>query len=135
MSRPISRLGVVAFAITMFTFSGTTSLAQEGEKKVSISQVPAKVKAAILKEVGDGKLVDIGESTKGENKLYEIEMVLGGKEFDVLFSSDGKVLKTTFEGPKAEVRKGGKETGKTTDRFQDSFDLKNRKRLRCAMRG
>ena len=85
--------------------------------------------------IDDTTGVDIGESTKGENKLYEIEMVLGGKEFDVLFSSDGKVLKTTFEGPKAEVRKGGKETGKTTDRFQDSFDLKNRKRLRCAMRG
>ena len=75
--------------------------AEEGEKKVSISQVPAKVKAAILKEVGEGKLVDIGELTDGDRKRYEIEMVLGGKEFDVLFSSDGKVLSKTFEGLKA----------------------------------
>jgi hypothetical protein len=33
------------------------------EKKVSIEQVPAQVKAAILKAVGKGKLVDIGEIT------------------------------------------------------------------------
>ena len=35
-----------------------------------------------------------------ESKLYEIEMVIDGKEYDVLFAADGKVLKTTFEGVK-----------------------------------
>jgi len=44
----------------MLTVSLVPALAQEGEKKVGIDQVPAKVKAAILKAVGDGRLVDIG---------------------------------------------------------------------------
>jgi hypothetical protein len=98
--------------------------AQQGEKKVGIDQVPAEVKAAILKEVGDGKLVDIGEFTEGERKLYEIEMVVGGKEFDVMFYSDGKVLRKTFEGFKA--KKKEQETSTEADIFQDSFDLENR---------
>jgi hypothetical protein len=68
------------------------------EKKVSIDRVPAKVKAAILAEVGTGKLVDIGEiTTPGGKTFYEIEMWIGGKEYDVLFSADGKVLKKEVE--------------------------------------
>ncbi|MFQ6036713.1 MAG: PepSY-like domain-containing protein [Sedimentisphaerales bacterium] len=109
MRRPLGSLVVVALSVIILTVSLVPTSAQEGEKKVSIDQVPAEVKAAILKQVGDGKLVDIGEFTKGEKKLYEIEMVVGGKEFDVLFSSDGKVLRKTFEGLKA--KEGEAEAG------------------------
>jgi uncharacterized membrane protein YkoI len=65
----------------------------ENEVKVSIDDVPAKVKAAILMEVGSNRLVDIGEITlKDGRKVYEIEMWKDGCEYDVLFDSDGKVL-------------------------------------------
>jgi len=68
------------------------------EVKVSIDKVPAAVKAAILKEVGQGRLVDIGEITrKSGAKVYEIEMWKGGSEFDVLFDANGKVLKREKE--------------------------------------
>ena len=126
MTRPLGRLVVVALSVIMLTLSLIPALAQEGEKKVGIDQVPAEVKSAILKEVGDGKLVDIGEFTEGEKKLYEIEMVVDGKEFDVLFSSDGKVLRKTFEGLKATEGEEEKETGTETEVFQDSFDLESR---------
>jgi len=126
VTRPLGRLVVVALSVIMLTVSLVPALAQEGEKKVSIDQVPAEVKAAILKEVGDGKLVDIGELTEGEKKLYEIEMVVGGKEFDVLFSSDGKVMRKTLEGLKAKEGEEEKEPGTEADTFQDSFDLENR---------
>ena len=39
-----------------------------------------------------GWLVDIGVFTQEDRKVYEIEMVVDNKEFDVLFSSAGKVL-------------------------------------------
>lgn len=127
ISRPSGRMVFVALSVIILTISLFTALAQEGEKKVGIDQVPAEVKAAILKEVGDGKLVDIGEFTEGQKKLYEIEMVVDGKEFDVLFSSEGKVLKKTFEGVKAPKKaKDKKETRKKAEIFQDSFDLNNR---------
>jgi hypothetical protein len=119
-------LVVVALSVLMLTVSLVPALAQDGEKKVGIDQVPAEVKAAILKEVGDGRLVDIGEFAEGEKKLYEIEMVVGNKEFDVLFSSAGKVLRKTFEGFKAKEGDEKKETDEKADTFQDSFDLENR---------
>jgi hypothetical protein len=127
ISRPLGRLVVVALSVTILIVSLAPVLAQGKEKKVGIDQVPAEVKAAILKEVGDGKLVDIGEFTEGQKKLYEIEMVVDGKEFDVLFSSDGKVLKKTFEGVKVPKKaKDKKETRIKTEIFQDSFDLNSR---------
>ena len=124
MRRPLDRLVVMALSVLMLTVS--CALAQDGEKKVSINQVPAKVKVAILKSVGDGTLVDIGEVTERGKKLYEIEMVVGNKEYDVLFSSDGKILRKTFEGLKAKESKEEKEAGIEADRFQDSFDFENR---------
>jgi len=93
------------------------------EKKITLDKVPGKVKKAILKAVGNGRLVDIGVFTGGGKKLYEIEMVVDGREFDVLFSSDGKVVRKTFEGFKA---KGKKSAGKKADPFQNSFDLESR---------
>lgn len=127
MTRMLGSPVFVALSVLMLTVSLAPALAQEGEKKVGIDEVPAEVKAAILKKVGDGKLVDIGEFTEGEKKSYEIEMVVGGEEFDVLFSSDGEVLKKTFEGLQAKGdEEEEKETDKKADRFQDFFDLENR---------
>jgi len=126
VTRPLGKLVVVVVSAVILTVSLVPASAQEGERKVSIDQVSPEIKAAILKEVGDGKLVDIGEFTEEGKKLYEIEMVVDGKEFDVLFSSDGKVMKKTFEGLKAEESGEEKETGKKADTFQDSFDLENR---------
>lgn len=126
MTRPLGWLVVVALSVLMLTVSLVPALAQEGEKKVGIDQVPTKVKAAIVEEVGDGRLVDIGEFTEGGKKLYEIEMVVGNKEFDVLFSSAGKVLRKTLEGLKAKEDEEEKETDEKADTFQDSFDLENR---------
>jgi len=126
LTLPLGRLIVMALSVLILTVSLFPALAQEGEKKVGIDQVPAEVKAAILKEVGDGRLVDIGEFTEGGKKLYEIEMVVDGKEYDVLFSSDGKVLRKTFEGLKAKEGEEEEETRKKADNFQDSFDLENR---------
>ena len=124
MRRPLGRLIVLALSATMLTVSCDST--QEGEKKIGIDQVPAEVKTAILKEVGDGRLVDIGVLAQEEKKVYEIEMVVDNKEYDVSFSSTGEVLRKTFEGLKAEEGKEEKGADKKADTFQDSFDLENR---------
>jgi hypothetical protein len=85
--------------------------AQEGEKKVTIDQVPKAVKEAILKAVGKGKLVDIGVFEDAGKTVYEIEMVVDGKEYDVLFDSDGKVLNRRDEGAVKEGEEEGDEDG------------------------
>jgi hypothetical protein len=72
---------------------------QSSEKKVTIKNVPAPVKEAILKAVGKGKLVDIGEFIEdGKVVHYEIEMIVDGEEYDILFAPDGKVLSKVHEG-------------------------------------
>ena len=104
MARTLSGLVVVALALTVLCLFVSTASADEGEKKVSINQVPKAVKKAILKVVGDGKLVDIGEITKDGKTYYEIEMWKGGKEYDVLFDSKGKVLRKELEGADEDIR-------------------------------
>ncbi|MDQ7778202.1 MAG: hypothetical protein RDV41_00640 [Planctomycetota bacterium] len=112
--------GIAVLALSFFPVS-----AQEGEKKVSIDEVPEKVKEAVLTEVGDGKLVDIGVFKQGEDTVYEIEMVVDNKEFDVLFDSEGTVLRKTFEGVKRTKKEKDAAAEKALE-FQDSFDLENR---------
>lgn len=115
-------------AVLIVAFAASPAHAQANEKKITIDKVPAKVKAAILQAVGNGRLVDIGEFTDGHTKTYEIEMVVDGKEYDVLLSADGEVLRKTFEGTKknkpAEMLKAAPATGV---KYQDSFDLDNRR--------
>jgi hypothetical protein len=89
----------VVLSVIMLTVSLVPALAQEGEKKVGIDDVPAPVKKAILKAVGAGRLVDIGEFSEGGKVIhYEIEMHVDGQEYDVLFAPDGKVLDKIHEG-------------------------------------
>lgn len=125
MTRMLCCLAILVWGSFVLNLSAVAVAADEGETKVSIDQVPAQVKTAILKAVGGGKLVDIGKVTLKGKTTYEIEMTQDGKEFDVVFSSDGGVMKKTLEG----VKTGAKEVkpaGGPSDRFQDSFDLSNR---------
>jgi len=143
MARLLSGLIVVTLAVTVLYLSAFTASADEGEKKVTIDQVPKAVKQAILKEVGKGRLVDIGEFETGGKKQYEIEMVVNGKEYDVLFDENGKVLKKKFEGNKPgnarndddnekedaekEEDNDEDEDGEEERKFQSDFNTENRK--------
>ncbi|MBN2492031.1 MAG: hypothetical protein JXQ29_14385 [Planctomycetes bacterium] len=127
MARVWVWLFVAACSIPVFAVGAVPARAQEGEKKVSIDQVPPAVKAAILKAVGSGRLVDIGHFTDGKKSLYEIEMVVDGKEYDVLFAADGTELRRTFEGLKAKAAEKEKGPAGKARQFQDSFDLDHRK--------
>ena len=63
------------------------------EKEVTIDQVPAAVKATILKEA-DGKTIEEIEEVSKDGKVvyYEAEWKADGKEVEIKVSSDGKLL-------------------------------------------
>jgi hypothetical protein len=139
MKRTFGSVVIVAVCLAAITLLVVPAGAQETEKKVSIEQVPKKVREAILKQVGHGRLVDIGKFTGGKEVLYEIEMVVDGKEWDVLFAEDGTVRRRTFEGYKSggpkkqpqQKNKKKKSSASSSSRmkagkFQDFFDLENR---------
>ena len=63
------------------------------EKKITIGRVPPAARAAILKAVGKGRIVDIGEITAaGKVVRYEIECMQGAREIDIVVAPDGKLL-------------------------------------------
>jgi len=133
MTRTFGSVVILAVSLAVIMLLVAPAGAQMTEKKVSLEQVPKKVREAILKQLGHGRLVDIGKFTGGKEVLYEIEMVVDGKEWDVLFAEDGTVRRKTFEGykfggPKKKTKKTStsSSTRKKADTFQDFFDLENR---------
>jgi hypothetical protein len=111
-SRWIPLMAVIA----VLTWGTIAILAGEGknkgegkakdEKTVTIDQVPAAVKAAILKEAGDNKIKEIEEKTKGGKTIYEAEWIADGKEVELKLSADGAVLKKKVEAADKDDQQG-----------------------------
>ena len=93
--RSVAKMG----AVCMLGMVCSVAWSQSNETKVGIDDVPAAVREAVLREVGNGKLVDIGEFVEdGKVVHYEIEMHVDGQEYDVLIAPDGKTLDKVHEG-------------------------------------
>jgi uncharacterized membrane protein YkoI len=58
-----------------------------------LEQVPAAVRAAIEREVGDGRLEEIERETRDGRPVYEVEFTRNNTEHEVLIAEDGTVLK------------------------------------------
>jgi len=67
------------------------------EEKVTIDQVPAAVKATILKEAGDHKITEIEKETKDGKTIYEAEWIADGKEIEIKVAEDGTLLSKETE--------------------------------------
>ncbi len=93
MSRIAGRLGLLVFSIALITVwavpSGVWADGEEQEKKVSLKEVPKKVRATILKAAGDSPVKEVEEIVL---KLYEAEWTQGKKEIEVLVTPKGKLL-------------------------------------------
>jgi len=91
--------------ITLVTLSGvlvfglsTAFAGKKTEKDVTIDQVPAAVKATILKEAGDNTIEEIEEvSQDGKVIYYEAEWKTGGKEIEIKVDPNGKLLSREIE--------------------------------------
>jgi len=69
----------------------------EGEEEVTIKQVPAAVRATILKEAKGAKIEEIEKETRKGKTVYEAEFVVGGKEIEIRVDSTGKLLSREVE--------------------------------------
>jgi uncharacterized membrane protein YkoI len=73
----------------------------EQEKPVSLDQVPAAVKATILKESAGGEIKEIEVETERGKTFYEAEFVRGGKTIEIKVAPDGTLLEKEKEEHKA----------------------------------
>ncbi len=65
---------------------------EENERAVLLDQVPAAVKATILREAGKNKIEEIEKETRGGKRIYEAEWVVGDEEIEIKVASDGTLL-------------------------------------------
>ena len=83
---PLIVLGLVGM-VTL-----TAPAAEEHEEEVTLDQVPAAVKATILKEAAGAKIREIERETKDGKTVYEAEFLVDGKEVEVKIAPDGTLL-------------------------------------------
>ena len=84
----IASIILVAVVICAMAYAGKDSK----DEDLSLDQVPAAVKATILKEAQGGEVEEIElEDENGEN-LYEAKVVIDGQEYELKISPDGTLL-------------------------------------------
>ena len=68
-----------------------------GEVKVAILEVPAAVKATIEKAAKGGTIKEIEKETKDGKTIFEADVVIDGKEYEVTVAEDGKLISTKLD--------------------------------------
>ena len=69
----------------------TQQTAQE-EREVSIDQVPAAVKAAILAQAGTGTIEEVELGNENGQIIYEADVIIDGQEVEIKVAPDGTLL-------------------------------------------
>ncbi|MFH1748337.1 MAG: PepSY-like domain-containing protein [Planctomycetota bacterium] len=91
MTKRVLLLSVISLSV--FGMVTLVAWANDGqEQKVTLDQVPAAVKATILKESAGGKITEIESETKDGKTVYEAEFMLNGQEIDIKIAQDGTLL-------------------------------------------
>jgi len=84
--------------LAVMAFGGTVAVALAGDdEKVTIDQVPAAVKATILKEANGATVTEIEKETKDGKTVYEAEWTEGGKEVEITVAEDGTLIEKEVE--------------------------------------
>ena len=61
-------------------------------KAVSINDIPKPVKETILKQAKDGKVEEIEKKTEDGKVIYDADIVIDGKKFELKVAENGKLL-------------------------------------------
>lgn len=78
------------------------------EEKVSLDQVPAAVKATILKAAEGGAVKEVERESRDGKTVYEADVVKDGKEIELQVAEDGKLI-AREDGDKEEKEEGDDE--------------------------
>lgn len=89
----ITRVLVLACCVGLTS----TAWSEEDGKEITIDQLPAAVKAALLQQAGGAQIKEIEEETKDGKTIYEAEIVGNGITTEIKLDATGKVLKTKVE--------------------------------------
>lgn len=74
----------------------------EDEEEVSLDDVPAAVKATILKEAAGAEIEEVVKETEDGQTIYEAEVIISGHETDIKVAVDGTLLGKEMEDEDSE---------------------------------
>jgi len=81
---------------------------EEGnEVKMSIDQVPATVKAALMREAPGATITTVDKEEDKGRVIYEADVMIGGKNWEIKVDADGKVISKRLDN-EAEENEGKK---------------------------
>jgi len=99
MNRSTCLLIVVAVGLVMLgacasrqPAGNTENETGEGDRIVSLDDVPAPVKATILREAGDNKIDEIKVESENGRTIYEVEWKADGEDAEIEVAPDGTLL-------------------------------------------
>ena len=64
----------------------------EGAVEVKLEDCPKAVQDTIKQEAGSGKIEEIEKETENGRTLYEAEVVIGGKTYELTVGEDGTLI-------------------------------------------
>jgi uncharacterized membrane protein YkoI len=94
--RLISLIAIVCLALCIGAVA--TKQAFDGEKEVTIDEIPAAVKTTILAEANGATIQEIEMETEDGKAVYEAEVIIDGQEVDIVVAPDGTLLGKETEG-------------------------------------
>ena len=65
---------------------------EEDEQELSIDEVPAAVKATLMREAAGGTLKEIDLENEDGQTVYEADVIIDGKEVEIQIAPDGSLL-------------------------------------------
>ena len=74
--------------------------ADEKETPVTMDQLPAPVKATLMKEAGNGKVEEIDKETENGRTIYEADVMLDGKKWEIKIDQDGQLIRKALDEEK-----------------------------------
>lgn len=100
-SHAFRRWSIALGILGMVALTGWATVGAD-EKQLTLDEVPAAVKATILREAGKGKINEIERDNRGDKLVYEAEILLDGDEFDIIVAPDGTLLGREGDAPPVE---------------------------------
>jgi hypothetical protein len=67
------------------------------EQTVTLDQLPAAAKGTLTKEAGTGKIQEIEKRTKGDTTVFEADVIVDGKKWEITVRQDGQLLKKELD--------------------------------------
>lgn len=96
MSTHVKTIALTAVGV-LLTWGLVAQAQSYKEEAVKLDDLPAAVKAAILKAAGGAKITEIERETKNGKVTYEAEFMENGQEVEIQLAPDGTILGREIE--------------------------------------